>query len=102
MKTTYTKYLTDSYTTPLERQTIAEWIRKLLADKEEVIAGSPRQAYGGVLLNLEKERLDDDAYLRICRETGRTADLVERLLALGRIDEAVRETQRVDDLALLK
>jgi len=90
------------YTTPLERQTIAEWIRKLLADKEEVVAGSPRQAYGGFLLNLEKERLDDDAYLRICRETGRTADLVERLLALGRLDEAVRETQRVDDLAFLK
>src|SRR6266699_4259404 len=90
------------YATPLERQTIAEWIRKLLADKEEVITGSPRQAYGGLLLNLEKERLDDDAYLRICRETGRTADLVDRLLALGRIDQAVRETQRVDDLALLK
>lgn len=89
------------YATPLERQTIAEWIRKLLADKEEVITGSPRQAYGGLLLNLEQERLDDDAYLRICRETGRTADLVERLLALGRIDEAVRETQRVDDLAFL-
>src|SRR5258708_3702458 len=52
------------YTTPLERQTIAEWIRKLLADKEEVVTGSPRQAYGGLLLNLEKERLDDDAYLR--------------------------------------
>jgi hypothetical protein len=29
------------YTTPLERQTIAESIRKLLADKEEVITGSP-------------------------------------------------------------
>ena len=90
------------YATPLERQTIAEWIRKLLADKEEVITGSPRQAYGGLLLDLEKERLDDDAYLRICRETGRTADLIERLLALGRVDEAVRETQRVDDLAFLK
>src|SRR5712691_4661952 len=89
------------YATPLERQTIAEWIRKLLADKEEVITGSPRQAYGGLLLNLEKERLDDDAYLRICRETGRTADLVDRLLALGRIDEAAKETRRVEDYALL-
>ena len=90
------------FATPLERQTIAEWIRKLLTDKEEVITGSPRQAYGGLLLDLEKDTLDDDAYLRICRETGRTADLVERLLTLGRIDEAVRETQRVDDLAFLK
>ncbi len=87
---------------PLERQIIAEWIHKLLADKEEAIAGSPRRAYGGLLLNLEKEHLDDDAYLRICRETGRTEDLVGRLLALGRIGEAARETQRVDDLAFLK
>jgi hypothetical protein len=90
------------YATLLERQTIAEWIRERLADEEEAITGSERQAYGGFWLDLEKETLDDEAYLRICRETGRTADLVERLLALERIDEAVRETQRVDDLAFLK
>ena len=90
------------YATLLEQQTIAEWIRERLADEEEAITGSERQAYGGFWLNLEKETLDDEAYLRICRETGRTADLVERLLALERIDEAVRETQRVDDLAFLK
>ena len=89
------------YTTPLERQTIAEWIREALADEEEEIAGSQRQAYGKLWLDLEKESLDDEAYLRICRETGRTSDLVDRLLTLGRIDEAARETQRVDDYALL-
>jgi lactoylglutathione lyase len=90
------------YTPPLERQTIAEWIRGVLADQEQAIAGSERQAYGKFWLDLQSETLDDEAYLRICRETGRTADLVDRLLALGRIEEAVRETQRVDDLALLK
>jgi len=90
------------YATLLERQTIAEWIRERLAEEEEAITGSERQAYGGFWLDLEKETLDDEAYLRICRKTGRTADLVERLLALERIDEAVRETQRVDDLAFLK
>src|SRR5205807_5401327 len=90
------------YATLLERQTIAEWIGERLADEEEAITGSERQAYGGFWLDLEKETLDDEAYLRICRETGRTSDLVDRLLALGRIDEAVRETQRVDDLAFLK
>jgi catechol 2,3-dioxygenase-like lactoylglutathione lyase family enzyme len=90
------------YTTLLERQTIAEWIGERLADEEEAITGSERLAYGGFWLDLEKETLDDEAYLLICRETGRTSDLVDRLLALGRIDEAVRETQRVDDLAFLK
>jgi uncharacterized Zn finger protein len=53
------------------------------------------------LLDLEHETLDDEAYLRICRETGRTADLIDRLLTLGRVEEAARETQRVDDLAFL-
>ena len=90
------------YAMPLERQTIAEWIRERLADEEEEITGLERQAYGGFWLDLEKETLDDEAYLRICRETDRTADLVARLLTLGRIDEAVRETQRVVDLAFLK
>ncbi len=90
------------YATPLERQTIAEWLREALADEEQEIAGSERQTYGKFWLDLQNETLDDEAYLRICRETGRTSDLVERLLALGRIDEAVRETQRVDDLAFLK
>ena len=90
-----------SSTTPLERRTIAVWIRERLADEEEPVAGSERQAYGRFLLDLEHETLDDEAYLRICRETGRTADLVDRLLTLGRVEEAARETQRVDDLAFL-
>src|SRR5207253_141245 len=90
------------YTTPLERRTIAEWIRDVLTDEEEEIPASRRQAYGRFLLDLEKDTLDDEAYLRICRETGRTSDLIDRLLTLGRIDEAVRETQRVDDRAILR
>ena len=90
------------YTTPLERQTIAQWIHEALAEEEYEIFGSERQTYGKFWLDLEKEILDDEAYLRICRETDRTTDLVERFLVLGRIDEAVRETQGVDDLAFLK
>src|SRR6266576_3916173 len=89
------------YTTPLERQTIATWIRDVLTDEEEEVSGSQRKAYGKFLLDLEKDTLDDEAYLRICRETGRTSDLIDRLLTLGRIDEAATETQRVDDLAFL-
>ncbi len=89
------------YTTPLERQTIAAWIREALSDEEEGITGSERQEYGKFLLDLQKDTLDDETYLRICRETGRTSDLVDRLLTLGRIDEAARETQQVNDYALL-
>jgi catechol 2,3-dioxygenase-like lactoylglutathione lyase family enzyme len=90
------------YTTPLERQTIAAWIREALSDEEEEITGSERREYGKFLLDLQKDTLDDETYLRICRETGRTSDLVDRLLTLGRIDEAARETQQVDDYALLR
>jgi len=90
------------YTTPLERQTIAEWIRDVLTDEEEEISGSQRQAYGKFLLDLEKDTLDDETYLRICRETGRTSDLIDRLLTLGRIDEAAKEVEQVDDYALLQ
>jgi catechol 2,3-dioxygenase-like lactoylglutathione lyase family enzyme len=89
------------YATPLERKTIAEWISDVLTDEEETMAGSRRQAYGRFLLDLEKETLDDEAYLRICRQTGRTADLIDRLLTLGRIEEAEKETRRVDDPAFL-
>src|SRR5712691_11788773 len=89
------------YTTPLERTTIAVWIHDVLTDEEEEVTGSQRQAYGGFLLALEKDTLDDATYLQICRETGRTSDLVDRLLTLGRIDEAARETQHVNDHALL-
>ncbi len=89
------------YTTPLERQTIAAWIRDVLTDEEEEVSSFQRKAYGKFLLDLEKDTLDDETYLQICRETGRTSDLIDRLLTLGRIDEAARETQHIDDHALL-
>ncbi len=89
------------YATPLERQTLAEWIRAALTDEDEKVSGSLRRAYGGFLLELEEDTLDDETYLRICRETGRTSDLIERLLTLGRTEEAARETQQVNDHALL-
>src|SRR5205085_12357368 len=85
------------YATSLERHTIVEWIREALADEEQEITDSERQAYGKFWLDLQKESLDDETYLRICRETGCTSDLNDRLLTLGRIDEAAREAQQVDD-----
>lgn len=89
------------HTTPLEQETLAARIRATLADKDEQLTSSARRAYGGFLLELEEETLDDEAYLRICRESGRTADLIDRLLTLGRIDEAVEEMKRFDTNILL-
>jgi hypothetical protein len=89
------------FTTPLERRTLAGRVDDILNDEEGKVPASWRRAYGGFLLNLEQETLDDEAYLRMSRQTGRTSDLIDRLLTLGRIDEAVRETRHVDDLAFL-
>jgi len=110
-------------TTPGERQTIAGWVRGAITEYkqkkphidyrsrwydgfsfEEEIDNSDTftlPALGGFLLELEEDTLDDETYLRICRETGRVADTVERLLALGRIDEAALETTRAGDYDLL-
>ncbi len=84
------------YTEPLERPTIAEWIHDILNDEEEEVDDYRRRAYGRFLLDLEKDTLDDETYLRICRETGRTSDLIDRLLVLGRVDEAVEEIHRAN------
>jgi len=89
------------HTTPLERSTIAGWLRDALTDEMEEISSSRRQEYGRFLLALEKDTLDDETYLQICRETHRIFDLVDRLLALGRVDEAIREAKQVNDSDLL-
>jgi uncharacterized Zn finger protein/catechol 2,3-dioxygenase-like lactoylglutathione lyase family enzyme len=81
------------YTTPLERDRLAERLRALLTKAN----GSVRQNYGKFLLDLQKETLEDVAYLRICREAGLTSFLIDRLLTLGRLDEAVRETQSIEN-----
>src|SRR5574342_463058 len=42
--------------------------------------GYHREVLGRLLLDLEAETLNDEAYLKICRETGRLNDLIECLL----------------------
>jgi catechol 2,3-dioxygenase-like lactoylglutathione lyase family enzyme len=90
------------YLTPLERATMVEEIHDILSDQDEKVTGGPRQAYGEFLLALQKDTLNDEAVLNICRETGLTSDLINRLLTLGRIDEAARETRSINDYSFLK
>lgn len=92
--------------TPDERRTVAGWVRKLLEElggKETADFSRrwSRSAVGGFLLDLEAEELDDESYLAVCRDSGRLADAVERLLELGRLDEAVAEARRAGDYDLL-
>jgi len=53
------------------------------------------------LLALQSYTLDDEAFLDICRQTGRLQDLVDRLLQLNRVDEAVSESEKAGDYYLL-
>jgi catechol 2,3-dioxygenase-like lactoylglutathione lyase family enzyme/oligoribonuclease (3'-5' exoribonuclease) len=85
-----------------ERLMVARWIHDALADEEEEATSSQRKSYGDLLLELEKDTLDDEAYLRICHETEHTSELIDRLLTLDRVDEAMAETQHMGDYALLK
>lgn len=112
-------------TTAEERHTIAGWVREEIAKnknkpvsrsyrfqwygsfsfEEEIthdsMSGYSIQRFGGFLLDLEGDTLDDEAYLQICRETGLIKDAVERLLELGRVDEAARETKQASDYEML-
>jgi uncharacterized Zn finger protein len=91
-----------SLATPEERELLATWVREALPSGDDFSTTFARQEYGAFLLELLADRLDDEAFIRISRETGRTNDLVDRLLSLGRTDEAVAAAEQTQDYALLQ
>ena len=90
------------HATPEERRTVASWVREAIPEGTSWMSNWRRQAYGGFLLDLESDTLDDETFLQVCRQTGRTDDLVGRLLVLGRVDEATREAEQAGDYNLLE
>jgi uncharacterized Zn finger protein len=84
--------------TPEERRTLAGWVRGAMAHARDW----SRKALAGWLLDLEADTLDDEAFLRVCKETGRVHDLIDRLLQLGRLEEATREAEQAVDWDLLR
>jgi uncharacterized Zn finger protein len=88
--------------TPEERQQVAAWVRAGLPHGDSWSDNYHRQVFGGFLLSLEEDRLDNEAFLCVCRETNRWRDLVDRLLALGRVDEAAAVAREVGDYDLLQ
>ncbi len=91
-----------SQTTPEERKEIAKWTREILPKGNSWSDGYHREVLGRLLLDLEVNILDDEAYLKICRQTGRLNDLIERLLKLKRIKEAKDAAREAEDYSLFK
>jgi len=90
-----------AYATPAERQQIADWVRTELHNLNDEQHCWNRETWGGFLLAIAGEDVDDETFLRICRESGRYRDLVERLLILGRTDDAIASTHAANTYDLL-
>ena len=91
-------------TTAEEKPLVAQWVRTALAELQENKQESDwrRKRYGGLLLALEADRLSDEEFLRIARETRSIQEVVTRLLELGRVDEAVQEASQANGWPLIK
>jgi len=87
------------HVTDKERPTVVDWIRDALSTKGGADYHSKwrNEYFGRLLLQLQEDKLDDETFLRISREAGLTSKVIERLLSLGRSDEAVREAEHVSD-----
>ncbi len=90
-----------TYATPAERTTVATWVHAELAKTKGLTSSWGSGAWGSFLLGLQEEKLDDETFLQICRESGLHLELVERLLDLGRTAEAVAATDTLDVHELL-
>lgn len=85
---------------PEEKRQIADWIQSEMPEGEEWDDDYQRRALGGLWLGMMGDQIDDETYLHICRETGRNHDLIDRLLTLGRVDEALATARTVSGYTL--
>ncbi len=85
------------HATPDERQEVARWVEKGIPKGDGWGKRFEREQLGQFLLQLQHDTLDDETFLRIGRETGRVEDVVERLLGLGRLDDAIQEVKNAKD-----
>ena len=89
------------HATDEEKGAIVGQVRSAAQKGDSGNAGFRRRSYGRFLLDLEMARLDDDSYLEICREFGLLTELADRLLMMGRPDDAVAEASLAGDYDLL-
>src|SRR5260221_13975388 len=80
------------YTKPEERSMISKWVREafdLDTDWHADDVGEDYEDFDVLLLGLESDAIDDETFLRISREMESYHYVVDRLLKLGRLDEAL-------------
>lgn len=92
------------HTSAEEKRTAAEWVHAALSEIQgtDHSADWHRKRYGGLLLALEAEVLDDEVFLRIGRETKRIYEVVDRLLERGRVDAAVEDAKQGEGWQVVK
>ena len=92
------------WTTLEERLMIATWVREAFDLDIDWHADdvSDSEDFDDFLLGLEADTIDDETFLRICRETESYDYLIERLLKRGRLEEALAEAQHVDNYDILE
>ena len=74
-----------------ERALLTSWVRAGMPTGLEWPDHIQRQLRGRFLLELGHMDLDEEAVLGICREAGLAAELADRLLPVGRLDEVISE-----------
>ena len=92
------------WTTLEERLMVATWRReaaKLNIDWQADNV-SDREDFDALLFGLEADTIDDETFLRICRETESYDYLIERLLKCGLLEEALVEAQHVENFSILE
>ncbi|NTU78886.1 MAG: hypothetical protein HGA45_05695 [Chloroflexales bacterium] len=78
------------------------WARDAMYEANTTHTGWRHEAFGRFLLRLASEGLNDEVFLAICREAGLQRELVGRLVARSRTDEALAEAARASDVTLLE
>ena len=93
------------YTTPEERHMIAKWVREafdLDIDWHTYEVEEFAESFEVLLLGLEADGIDDETFLRLCREMESYDYIVDRQLKRGRLEEALAEAKQVDDFDILE
>jgi uncharacterized Zn finger protein len=92
-------------TNAAEKAEIATWIEAKLAgiklSTDDFSQKWRAESYGRFLLNLQGDTLTDEQFIQLCRRTGQLKKLVERLLQLSRMKEAIAAAQTASDYELL-
>lgn len=90
--------------TAVEKVEIVTWVEAELVkvgSGDDFSSKWRMEAYGRFLLSLQADTLNDEQTIQLCRRTGQLQALVERLLQMGRVDEAVADAKKASDYELL-